>query len=383
MKVVIAPDSLKECLSASRAARAIRRGVLTAAPEAEVVSVPMADGGEGTTEAIIEATGGEYRRASVADPLGRPVTATWGLCHGGKTAVVEMAQASGLERLAPHERDPMRTSTYGTGEMIAHALDAGAKEVIVGVGGSATVDGGTGMAEALGVRFFDSAGNAITGCCGGKLARIARIDPSGLDRRVGSTRFVVACDVTNPLVGPDGAARTYAPQKGADARQVEELERGLASLARVIERDLGAEVADMAGAGAAGGLAAGLVAFLGARICSGFGTVTRAVGLREKLVGADLLITAEGRLDWQSAFGKVVAGVAGLADQIGVPVLALAGSLGEGYRRVYKCGVRAALSIIDRPVGLAAAIAEAEPMLEATAESAVRLWLAGRGGRDG
>jgi glycerate kinase len=383
MKVTIAPDSLKESLGSPAAAAAIARGVRTVLPAAELVLVPVADGGEGTMQAIVEATGGAVQRARVPDPLGRMFEAEWGLCGDGRTAVIEMARASGLELLRPEERDPMRATTSGTGGLIASALDAGARKLIVGIGGSATVDGGTGMAEALGVRFLRSDGTPIQGCCGGTLSEIADIDMAGLDPRIAATDLVVACDVTNPLTGQDGAARTYGPQKGADAAQVEELESGLASLADAMRRCLRQDLEDMPGAGAAGGLGAGLVAFLGARLQSGVETVMEAARLREKMQGSDLVITAEGRLDWQSAFGKATAGVAGAASELGIPVVALAGTLGEGFAEVYAHGVSAAFSITDGPMSLAAAMDDAGDLLARAAESVLRLWIAARGGRDG
>lgn len=379
MKIVIAPDSLKESLSSPDAAAAIARGCRRAAPTAALVEVPLADGGEGTVRALAEATGGEIVRTTVRDPLGRPVTAGWALCGDGRTAVVEMAASSGLELLAPAERDPMRTSTFGTGQLIAAALGAGAFRVIVGVGGSATVDGGTGMAEALGVRFLDAAGKVVQGCCGGNLQDIAAVDATSLDPRVAAAGVTVAADVTNPLLGEQGAARVYGPQKGATPEQVEELEAGLASLAEVVQRDLGIDVAELPGSGAAGGLGAGLVAFLGAEIRSGVATVMEAVGLAEMLADADLVLTAEGRCDGQSAFGKTVAGVAGMARERGVPAVVLAGSLGPGYEGLRDKGIAAAFAIADGPQELAAALARSAELLERTAEEVVRLWVAARG----
>jgi glycerate kinase len=379
MKITIAPNSLKECLTSAQAAEAIARGLLRARADARLVLVPMADGGQGTAEAIVRATGGTLRNARVADPLGRSVQAAWGLCSDGLTAVVEMAQASGLERLKPAERNPMLTSTHGTGELIREALAAGAERVIVGVGGSATVDGGTGMAAALGVRFFDANGRRIADCRGGRLCDIARVDMEGLDARLAGVQVIVASDVTNPLVGPHGAARTYGPQKGATADQVERLEEGLAHLSEVVLCDLGVDVAGLPGAGAAGGLGAGLVAFLGAELRSGVATVIEAVGLAEKMAGSDLVVTAEGRLDGQSAFGKTIAGVARLAEQQGIPVVALAGEVAPGYETIYGCGVRAAFPIVDGPMDLDSALGQGARLLEKAAEAVLRLWLTARG----
>lgn len=382
MKLIIAPDSLKECLSAPRAAAAIERGARAAHAGVQAVRVPVADGGEGTAQAMVAATGGELRAARVTDPLGRAVQATWGLCGDGRTAVIEMAQASGLERLKPHERNPMRTTTRGTGELITAALDAGAQQIIVGIGGSATVDGGAGMALALGARFLDGQGEEITDCRGGRLQDIADIDLSALDRRLAHCHVTVACDVDNPLTGPHGAARVYAPQKGATPEQVQQLEQGLVNLAEIVRRKLGRDVAHMPGAGAAGGLGAGLVAFLDAQLASGVETVIRAVGLRKELRGAHLVITAEGRLDGQSAFGKATAGVIAAARQQGVPAVVLAGSLGAGYEQLHARGMSAAFCIADQPMTLEEALRKGETLLERAAESVVRLWVA-RGAADG
>ncbi|MHC4591234.1 MAG: glycerate kinase [Planctomycetota bacterium] len=383
MKIVVAPDSLKESLTSSEAAQAIAQGLRRADPSADLLLVPMADGGEGTAEAMVSATGGSLQAPGVSDPLGRPVAAAWGLLGDGRTAVVEMAKASGLELLAPAERDPMRTSTAGTGQLIRAALDSGAAQIIVGIGGSATVDGGTGMATALGVEFLDGAGQPITDCRGGRLLDIRDIRVDGLDQRLARVQVTVASDVTNPLIGPNGAARTYGPQKGATPEQVEKLEAGLANLADVARRRLNVDVTDLPGAGAAGGLGAGLVAFLGARISSGVGAVMEAVGFREKLAGSDLLVTAEGRIDGQSAFGKTIAGVAAAARDQGIPTVALAGSVGAGYESIYSCGVSVVLPIVDGPMDLQAAIGQAAPLLGRTAEAMLRLWQVARGDGNG
>jgi glycerate kinase len=378
MKITVAPDSLKESLGSPAAARAIARGLRKADPSAEIVLVPMADGGEGTAEAIISATGGSFHSAEVADPLGRRITGCWGLCGDNKTAVVEIARASGIELLRPEERNPMLTSTFGTGELIRSALEFGARRVIVGIGGSATVDGGTGMASALGVRFLDADGRAITDCRGGRLRDIREFDMRGLEPRLSGVEIVVAADVTNPLTGLNGAARTYGPQKGATPEQVEALERGLVALADLIRCKLGIDVAGLPGAGAAGGLGAGLVAFLGAHICRGVETVMEAVRLGERMAGSGLVITAEGRIDWQSAFGKTIAGVASAARAQGIPVVALAGALGPGYETIYPCGVSAVFSIVNRPMEIQEAMEKADELLETAAESVLRLWRASR-----
>jgi glycerate kinase len=377
MRIVIAPDALKECLSAGDAARAIARGVRRVLPDADLRLVPIADGGEGTVETLVEATGGEYRTCEAPDPLGRPVRARWGISGDGETAFVEMARASGLELLAPEERNPMVAGTQGTGRMIAAALDTGARKLIVGIGGSATVDGGTGMAHELGVRFLDAEDRVIERPCGGRLADIHRIDASGRDPRLAEAGIEVACDVTNPLAGAEGAACVYGPQKGATPQQVEALEAGLSHLAGMIRRWLDRDVEHLSGAGAAGGLGAGLVAFLGAELRRGVETVLDAVQIDDALRDADLAFTAEGAADLQSAFGKATSGLAARAQDHGVPCVLLAGGLGEGWQKVYRSGVTAAFALPDGPMDLPEAIERAPELLADRAEAAVRLWLAG------
>ena len=376
MKITVAPDSFKECLSASRVAEAMARGLRAASPRAQVELVPMADGGEGTVDALVAATGGRTVRTWAPDPLGRPVPAAWGLLGDGRRAVIEMAAASGLERLAVHERDPLRTSTRGTGTLIRAALDAGVRELVVGVGGSATVDCGMGMAAELGARFLDADGRPIEDPCGGRLADVRAIELDGLDARLASVRVTVACDVTNPLTGPDGAAPVYAPQKGADAAATRRLALGIESFAAVVRAATGRDVADLPGAGAAGGLAAGLLAFLGAEIRNGARTVIEAVGLRARMAGSALVLTGEGRLDRQSAFGKVPAAVAQEARRAGAPAVAIAGAVEPGFEKLYDMGLCAAFSICRGPIPLEEAMAHPEPLLESAAEAVLRLWLA-------
>ena len=379
MKILVAPDSLKESLCALDAARAIEKGVATAIPGAEVLLVPFADGGEGTVAAMLEATGGQPRTCQAPGPLGDPVEAQWGVCGDGETAVIEMAAASGLELLDAPDRNPLRTSTRGTGVLIRHALDEGVKRIIVGIGGSATVDGGAGMAHALGVRFLDENGRPIEDPCGGRLVDIRAIETGGLDPRVSDVEVVVACDVTNPLLGPEGAARVYGPQKGATPQQVEALEDGMRNLSERILRDLDKDVSELAGAGAAGGLGAGLVAFLGARLENGAQTIARHLRLRQRMSGCDLVITAEGRLDAQSAYGKAPARVASVAHSLGIPVVALGGALKEGFEALYELGVSAVFCIADGPLASGEAMGRASELLERTAESVARLWLASKG----
>lgn len=324
MRILVVPQEFKGSLTAVESAAALRRGVEALFPNAEIDSVPMADGGPGTVEAIVHAARGRTSIARVDGPLGAPVDARWGRIDEGRCAVIEMAAASGLTLLATDQLDPRRASTYGTGQLIKHALDAGVERILIGVGGSATNDGGAGMAEALGAILLDDEGDRLPPG-GAALARLARIDASGLDVRLQSIEMSVLCDVQNPLLGPEGASAIFGPQKGADPACVAQLDRALANFAAIIERDLGARVAEIPGAGAAGGLGAGLMAFCGATLQSGFAAVSEAVQLAERIAQAELVITGEGRLDTQSAYGKTVAGVAGLASEAGVPCLAVAG----------------------------------------------------------
>jgi glycerate kinase len=353
MRIVIAPQEYKGTLTAVEAARAMAEGAGRALPNAEIEEIPLSDGGPGLVSAIVAATGGRKLVATVEDPLGRTVEAEWGLLPDG-SAVIEMAAAAGLWRLAPQEQAPRRTSTRGVGMLIRAALDAGCRSIIVGLGGSATNDGGAGMAAALGVRFLDARGAELEPG-GAALARLARIDVSGLDKRLSKCRVIAAADVRNPLCGPEGASLVYGPQKGATEAEAQELDAALRRYAEVVEHRLGTRVIDVPGAGAAGGLGAGLIAFLGAEVREGFGVVAQAVRLRERIKRADLLITGEGRLDAQSVFGKTVFGVAGMAREAGVAVLVVPGSLGPGWEKV--------LPLVDGVEPVAGAVATEEEAL--------------------
>ncbi len=368
----MAPAAFKGALTASEAARAVAAGVRLALAGVETRVVPVADGGEGTLDALVAAAGGRRRGGRVDDPLGRPVEAVVGELPGG-TVVVELAQASGFERLADHERDPEMTSTAGTGRQIRDALDLGARRIVVGLGGSATNDGGMGLARALGVRFLDAEGRELAGR-GADLGRVARIDVSGRDPRLAGTEILVACDVRNPLVGPDGAAHVFGPQKGADPDAVARLDAGLANYARVIARDAGADVAGMPGAGAAGGAAAGLVALLGATLTPGAPLVLEAAGLAARLEGASLCITGEGRLDAQTAEGKAPAAVAAACREAGVPCVAVCGELDLLPGLVRRMGLAAAFPINRRLRRLPDALAETETDLAAMGAAIAGLW---------
>lgn len=366
MKIVVAPDSFKESLAAREVCSAIAAGLRRVWPDAVIDECPMADGGEGTVDALVAAVGGEFREAEVRGPLGRPVRARWGRLPDG-TAVLEMAAASGLALVPPAERNPLRTSTFGTGQLIRAALDDGARRIVIGIGGSATNDGGIGCAQALGVRFLDSDGTPLPdSAAGGDLERIARIDVSRADTRLYQTEVLVACDVDNPLCGPRGASAVFGPQKGATPECVARLDRGLSHLADLIERDLGLDVRSFSGAGAAGGLGAGLVAFCSASFRAGVQLVMDTVRLADRLRGARLVVTGEGRLDRQSAMGKVVAGVGRAARAAGVPSVALVGSLGEGADEA-RDFLDAFFPIVDRPMTLEEAMARTAELLERTA----------------
>jgi glycerate 2-kinase len=368
-KVVIAPDKFKGSLTASQVAEAMARGAIRAAPGSSVDLVPMADGGEGTVDALVAATRGSYGHAEVTGPLGEPVTARFGLLGDGRTAAIEMAAASGLVLVPPERRNPLMASTRGTGELLLAAIAAGARRVIIGIGGSATNDGGAGLGQALGYRLLDSQG------------RLARIEPSGRRPELDGIALAVACDVSNPLCGPAGASAVYAPQKGATPAMVEQLDANLAHFASIVARDLGISIRDLPGSGAAGGLGGGLVAFAGGRLEGGVDLVIDAVNLAARLAGADLCLTGEGSLDAQSAFGKTPVGVARLARSIGCPTLALAGSIGPGAEAVLEQGIDAYFSICTGPMSLDHAMAHAGELLERAAEQAVRAFLADRGRR--
>ncbi|GIX07788.1 MAG: glycerate kinase [Candidatus Poribacteria bacterium] len=372
MKVVVAPDSFKGSLSAREAAEAIRDGLRRVWPEAEIELIPVADGGEGTVEALVAATEGRYLSAQVRDPLGRPIVARFGMLGDGETAVIEMAAASGLALLRPTERDPMRTTTYGTGELIRAALDAGARRIILGIGGSATNDGGAGVAEALGVRFLDRQGRSIPPG-GGGLALLERIDLSGMDPRVAEVEVIVACDVENPLTGEQGASAVYGPQKGAGPEQVKVLDTNLRHYAEVIRRELGKEVEHLPGAGAAGGLGAGLLAFFNATLRRGVEIVLEAVHFSERVRGADLVITGEGELNGQTARGKAPLGVAQTAKRFGIPVVALVGSIAPDAGTVFSLGIDSAMTLVPGPVPLEQAMERTAHYLANAAERLARL----------
>jgi glycerate 2-kinase len=372
MRILIAPQSLKGSLTAAEAGQAIAQGVRAAYPQAEIEIVPVADGGEGTVQALVDATGGQIVQQIVTGPLGEPVAAFFGLLGDGRTAALEMAAAAGLPLVPPELRDPRITTTYGVGELILAALAYGSRHFIIGIGGSATNDGGAGMAQALGAELLTREGTAIARG-GAALATLAHVSKATMDPRLQACTFDVACDVNNPLCGPTGASAVYGPQKGATPEMVAQLDAALAHYAQIIERDLGLSVRDAPGAGAAGGLGAGLLAFLNATLRPGAQIVLEAVRLEERIRTADLVITAEGQLDTQTAYGKSVGAVAALAKRYGLPVLAIAGSLGDNYQAVYALGVDAVAALPSGPMTLTYAMEHASWLTSDAAERACRL----------
>ncbi|NDO81937.1 glycerate kinase [Citrobacter sp. NCU1] len=345
MKIVIAPDSYKESLSALEVATAIEQGFREIWPDADYVKIPVADGGEGTVEAMVEATAGRMVHVKVTGPLGKPVDAFYGLSGDERSAFIEMAAASGLEQVPPELRDPLKTTSWGTGELIRRALDAGVEHIIIGLGGSATNDGGAGMMQALGARLLDSRQNEIAPG-GAALETLAQIDISQLDRRLAACRIDVACDVTNPLTGNEGASAVFGPQKGATPEMISRLDKALAHYAQLIARDLDVDVSDLAGGGAAGGMGAALYAFCGAELRSGIEIVTDALHLDACVIDADLVITGEGRIDSQTIHGKVPVGVASVAKRYNKPVIGIAGSLTADVGVVHQHGIDAVFSVI-------------------------------------
>lgn len=382
MHVVIAPDSYKGSLSALAVAEAMERGVLQVFPDATTQLLPIADGGEGTVEALVKATGGRMIYEEVTGPLGDPVEAYWGILGDDATAVIEMAAASGLPLVPPERRDPRVTTTYGTGQLVKAALDQGMRRIIIGIGGSATNDGGTGMARALGVRFLDEAGQELP-MGGSALAKLAKVDLSGLDPRLQESEVLVACDVDNPLCGPRGCAAVFGPQKGATPEMVAQLDAAMANFAAVAQAATGREVAAYPGAGAAGGLGAGLLLFTPAQLRPGVEIVLEATCFEALVQEADLVITGEGRTDFQTAFGKAPVGVAKVAAQHRVPVVCLSGGLGEGAEDVLAQGIQALLSVVPQPMTLEACMAQAEALVEAAAARLCRLVKVGMGLRRG
>jgi len=380
LRVVVAPDSFKESLSAVEVAAAMADGIREAAPDADIVSIPMADGGEGSLAAVLAATGGERRLAVVKDANGQPCKAAWGWLGDG-TAFIEMAEAAGLERIAPAERRPLQATTYGVGQLVLAALDAGARRIVLGLGGSATTDGGAGLFQALGAHLFDAEGGELPPG-GGALHRLSSIDTLRLDRRLADVQFELAVDVDNPLCGARGAAAIFGPQKGASPHDVEFLDKALAHFAAVCTQASGRDESRTPGTGAAGGLGFVIKSFFQAEFCPGVDLIAALAGLDRALQNTQLVFTGEGRMDHQTLLGKTPAGVARHARRQGAEVIALAGSLGEGYESLYDAGVTAAFSVVSGPMTLAAACRDASSLLRQRARDCMLLWLAGNNRND-
>jgi len=351
MKIVVAPDSFKGSLTAVEVSDAIEQGIREVFPEAEIVKIPMADGGDGTVQCLVNATGGEILREKVTGPLGGEVLASYGILGDKKTAVIEMAEASGLTLVPENQRNPLITTTYGTGQLIKAALDQGCRKMIIGIGGSATNDGGAGMLQALGVKLLNQEGKEV-GFGGGELKKVFRIDTKYLDNRLSETKVLIASDVSNPLCGPKGAARVYGPQKGATPEIIEELDESLSYFAELIKRDLNKDVKDIPGAGAAGGLGASLMAFLDAELRPGIEIIVEIVKLEQAIKDADLVITGEGKIDSQTIYGKAPIGVAKIAKKYNIPVIAVAAIIGDDANIGYENGFDILIKVSELPMSL-------------------------------
>jgi len=371
MKILVAPDSFKGSLTAMEAAENIKKGIHNYDPQIDIDLLPMADGGEGTVQSLVDATEGEIVEKKVTGPLGNKVKAFYGLLGDGETAVIEMAAASGLPLVPEGKQNPLKTTTYGTGELIAAALDAGAQKIIIGIGGSATNDAGVGMAQALGAEILDKNGEQID-FGGGSLNQIEQIKLENLDSRLENVEILAACDVDNPLYGKEGAAYVYAPQKGADPEMVKILDQNLRHFNQIAIKELNKDTNQIPGAGAAGGLGAGLVAFLDAELKAGVKIILDLINFEERLGNVDLVITGEGMLDGQSINGKTPVGVSRSAAEKNIPVIAISGTLGEGVEKVLDHGINSYFSIIDRPAELKEIIEKSPELLSKLSEQIIR-----------
>lgn len=371
-KYVVAPDSFKESMTAKEVCNAMEKGIKKADPAAEVIKVPMADGGEGTVDSLVDATHGQRVIVEVTGPLGNKISAYYGILGNGTTAVIEMAKASGLEIVEKKKRNPMITTTFGTGELIRDALDHNVKEIIIGLGGSSTNDGGSGMAQALGAKLLDQNNHQIP-FGGGNLDKLDKIDISNLDSRLRDVKIILAIDVTNPLIGKEGASRVFGPQKSATPEMVEKLENNLQHYAKIVKRDLNKDVASVSGAGAAGGLGAGLMAFTTCEMRRGVDLAIEVTKLEEKIRDADYVFTGEGGTDFQTKFGKTPYGVAKLGKKYHKPVISLAGYLGEGIDSLYSEGFTAIFGIIPGACDLSTALKNGPSNVARTTENIVRL----------
>lgn len=370
--IVLAPDSFKESMTAKEVCEAMERGILKANPNVTCIHVPMADGGEGTMQSLVDATGGTVHTAMVTGPLGNQVEASYGISGDGSTGVLEMASASGIHLVPPAERNPLVTTTYGTGELIKACLDHGVSRLLIGIGGSATNDGGAGVVQALGGKLLDAEGRELA-FGGGGLGRLASFDLTGLDSRLQHVEVEVACDVTNPLCGETGASHVFGPQKGATPDMIEQLDSNLRNYAGVMKQQLGKDIVDYPGAGAAGGLGGGLMVFLNGTLKKGIDMVVDYTGLEEKVRQADMVWTGEGGMDFQTQYGKTPLGVAMVAKKHGKPVVALAGRIGDGIEVLYDKGMDAIFGIMPGAATLSEALVNGQQNVERTSENIVRL----------
>ncbi|TKS56484.1 glycerate kinase [Mesohalobacter halotolerans] len=371
MNILIAPDAFKDSLSAKAVASHIAKGIKKVLPDAKLTQIPLSDGGEGLLEALVTPLKGELITVKVNDPLMRPIEASYGILGDGQTAVIELAAASGLERLHPNERNPLVTSTYGTGQLVQHALDRGCKKLIIGLGGSATNDAGMGLVKALGGQFLNSQGKPI-GQGGGALADLDCIDLSQLDNRLADCKVIAACDVTNPLTGPQGASHVFGRQKGGQSQDLEQLDSNLSHLATIIQTQLGKSVQTIKGTGAAGGTAMGLLTFTNAELKPGIELIMDELQMENHIKKTDLIITGEGRIDQQTLYGKTLIGVTKKAKHHRIPVIAIAGQVETDLKAVYKCGLTAAFAIVNQPMHLGEAIENTGILIESTVENIFR-----------
>ncbi len=374
LKIVIAPDSFKESLSASDVAKNIQKGIVSAIPNASIVMVPMADGGEGTVQSLVHSTDGRIIQTQVHDPLMREITSFFGILGDGQTAVIEMAAASGIELISTSERNPLKTTSYGTGELIKSAMDTGARKLIIGIGGSATNDGGAGMLQALGMKFLDKNGFEINHG-GGSLDKLTYIDITNIDKRLNTTKIIVASDVNNPLFGENGASSIFGPQKGASPEVVKILDNNLEHYALITEEFLKKEFHSIPGAGAAGGLGFGLITWLNAEIKPGFEIIAKQASLEEKIKKSDLVITGEGKIDAQSKYGKTPYGVAKLAKKYQVPVIAFAGIVEDEARLIYDDLFQMIIPISEKTMSLEESKKNAASLLQKAAYNALKQYI--------
>ena len=372
MNILLAPDSFKDSLPAKAVADHMAKGIRKVMPSAQITKVPLSDGGEGLLEAVVTPLEGRLITVQVKDPLMRDIKANYGLIDKGKTAVIEMAAASGLELLKDNERNPMITSTYGTGQLIKDALDQGCDKLIIGLGGSATNDGGTGMVKALGVKFLNPKSETI-GAGGGALKDLSHIDMTELDHRLSNCEIIVACDVNNPLTGKNGSSLVFGAQKGGDIETLKQLDKNLLNYVEVIHKDLGKDLKARGGTGAAGGTAMGLLAFLDAELKPGIELIMDELQLEKQIMQANVIFTGEGQIDKQTLNGKTIAGLAKLAKKQNVPVIAIAGKVDNNIDQLYHRGITAAFSIVNQPMELKEAIQNTGELIEACVENVCRL----------